>query len=100
MEIVDADRVIDDVVAIVICFPIGDAWLDAAASHPDSKASWVVVSAIILWGQISLAINGAAKFTCPNDQCVFEQTTAILVGEQSSLLFAHADIAVGQRRLK
>src|SRR5580700_231893 len=57
VEVVDVDGVPGDVIAEVIRFAI-DAGLDAAACHPDGEATRVMVTAIVIRRQRTLAIIG------------------------------------------
>ena len=73
VEIVDVDGVPDDVVAEVVGLAIY-AGFYAAAGHPDGKAAGVVVAAIVLFGEGTLAIVCAAEFAAPDDEGLVEQT--------------------------
>lgn len=57
---------IEDVVAVVVSFPIGDAGLDASACHPCGETTWVVITAVVGFGEGSLGVGGAAKFAAPD----------------------------------
>lgn len=61
LEVVDVDRVFDDVVAVVVGFAVGDARLDAAAGHPEGEAAAVVVAAVVGLGEGPLGVDGAAE---------------------------------------
>ena len=67
LQIVDIHRILGDVVAVIVRCAIGDAWLDAAAGHPDGKASGVMIAAIIVGSQFALAVHGTAEFPAPDD---------------------------------
>ena len=63
---------IRNVVPEVVRSSVADSRFDAAAGHPDGKASWVVISAVILRRQVALAVNGTTKFTAPDDERIFK----------------------------
>src|SRR4051812_42825112 len=48
IEVMNVDRVLGDVVAVVVCFAVDEARLYAAAGHPEGEAPAVVVAAVIV----------------------------------------------------
>jgi len=54
VEFVDVDRILDNVVAEVIGFAVDDAALDAAAGHPHTEVSRVVIAAVVFFGELTL----------------------------------------------
>src|SRR5205814_9116127 len=46
LQVVDVDGVFNNVIAIIIRLAETDAWLDAAARHPDAEAAWVMVAPV------------------------------------------------------
>src|SRR5437773_3105390 len=58
LQVVDVDRILRDVVGVIVGVAMDDSRLDATASHPHGKAAWMVVSPVIVFGQPSLAVNG------------------------------------------
>src|SRR5579872_918992 len=84
VQIVHVDRILGDVVAVIVGCAICDAGLDAAAGHPDGEAAWMVVAAVVVGGQLSLAVNGAAELTAPYDQRVVEQAALFQILHKSS----------------
>src|SRR5579863_7801859 len=73
MEVMNVDGIPDDVVAEIVRFAV-DTWLDAAAGHPNREAAGVMVPAIIIGRQLTLAIVGATKLSAPNDQGFVQQS--------------------------
>ncbi len=49
--------------------------LGASASEPDGEASWVVVAAVGFVGEFTLAVDGAAEFSAPDDEGVVEEAS-------------------------
>ena len=70
---------VDDIVAEVVGFPIDDSRLDAASRHPDGEAARVMVTAVVVSGQIALAVDRAAKFPAPDDERVIQKAAALKV---------------------
>ena len=66
VQVVDVDRVLDDVVAEVVGLAVGDAGLDPAAGQPDGEAAGMVVAAVVVGGQRALAVDRAAEFAAPD----------------------------------
>ena len=73
---------VGNVVAVVVGAAVGDARLHTAASHPHREASRMVVAAVVLTGQPTLAVDGPAKLTAPDNQGVVEQPTALEIPDQ------------------
>ena len=46
------------------------------------EASWMVVATIIGCGQVSLAVNGASKFSAPHDECIIQKSPLFQVSQQ------------------
>ena len=67
IEVIYVDRILDDVVAKVICLSVLDSAPNSSSGHPDGKALRVVVASVVFLSKFPLAINGASEFTTPND---------------------------------
>src|SRR6185369_12618358 len=74
VEVVNVHCVADDVVAEIVRFAVSQSGPDAAASEPDGKAARMMVAAIIVSREWTLAIDGSAELAAPDDECVVEQT--------------------------
>jgi hypothetical protein len=72
VEVVDVDRVADDIVAVVVGFAVGDSATDASSGHPHREAAWVMVSTVVGGGEISLAVDRSTKLATPDDESVVE----------------------------
>ncbi len=70
VKVVDVNRVLLHVVAEVVCFAEHDTGLDTAARHPLGVTAWVMVSAVVGFGESALAVNRASELATPNDQRV------------------------------
>ena len=77
VQVVDVDRVAGDVVAEVVGLAVGHARLDAAAGQPDGEAARMMVAAVVVGGQLALAVDGAAELAAPDDQRVVEQAALL-----------------------
>jgi len=82
IEVADRDRILDDVVTIIIGLAISDSLLNAAARHPCGVAAWMVIAPIVLFAQSSLAIDGATELTSPDNQRVIQQSTPFQIRDQ------------------
>ena len=72
VEVMDVYRVAGDVVGEVIGGAVGHSRLNASSGHPDSEASWVMVSTIVIFGQFALTVGGSSKFAAPDDERLVE----------------------------
>ena len=82
VQVVDVDRIADDVVAVVVGFAVGDARPDAAAGHPDGEAARVMIAAVVRGGQVALAVNRATELAAPDDERVVEQPAPLQIENQ------------------
>lgn len=67
---------VGDVVAVVVGSSVSDAGLNAAAGHPNGKASGMVVAAVVVLFESSLAIGCSSEFAAPNDEGFVEHAAA------------------------
>ena len=67
MKVVYMNRILCDIIAKLIRFTIHTR-LYTTTSHPDGKASWVMIAAIIGFLQLALAIIGSAKLSPPDNK--------------------------------
>ena len=82
VEIVHVDGVLGDVVAEVVRAAVGHAGFDSAASHPEGEAARVVITAVVVAGQLALAVGSSSKFSSPDHKCVVEHTSLFEVFDQ------------------
>src|ERR1017187_318364 len=103
MEIVDVHAVSGNTVAKWVGRAVGDARLDSAAGGPGGEAPGVMVAAVVVGRQLSLAVIGAAKLAPPQNEGIVEhaplfqilnQGRAGLVGFPALLTDAARQIAV------
>ena len=83
MEIVDVDRVFHNIIAEIVSFPINLATTTTSPRHPHRETAWMMVAAVVFFGQPPLRINCPAKLTTPNDQRLIEQTPLLQILNQS-----------------
>ena len=86
-----------DVETKVIRLPKRHARLDAAAGQPHAETARMMVAAILLMRELSLAIDGAAKFTTPNDQGLVQQAALLQVANRADCPWSTSDIAAASR---
>ena len=82
LEVVDVDRILDDVVREVVRLAVDDAALHTAAGHPDAVAAGMVVAAVVVGGEGSLRVDRAAELAAPDDQGFVEQAALLQVLNQ------------------
>ena len=73
IDVVDVNRVFDDVVTEVIGFAVDESLFYSAACHPHAEVSWMVIASIIVFGQRPLRVHRPAEFASPNNQRAIEQ---------------------------
>jgi len=71
IEIVDVHRIADDVVAIIVGLAVLDAAANAGPREPHAEATAVMVPAMIVRGELALAVDRPAKLAAPDHQRVF-----------------------------
>ena len=82
VEIPNMHGVLDDVVGELVGGSIHRTALRSTTGHPHGETSRMVIPTVVLLRNTALAVNGATKFTAPNDQRVVEQATLLEVGDQ------------------
>ena len=80
VQVTDVDRVLDDVVAEVICCAVGDPSAHTSTRHPNAEAATVVITPS---PQLALAIGATAKLSAPDHKRVVQQTALLEIGDQS-----------------
>ena len=79
LKVPDVHWILDDIVGIVVGATVRHPLLDAGSCKPHGEATWVMVPAVVVPCEGSLAIDGAPKFTAPDDQGVLQQTALLQV---------------------
>jgi len=89
VQIVHVDRSVGDVVAIVVSGAVADSRLDTASGQPHCETARMMIAAVIVGRQLSLAVDRAAEFSPPDDQRIIQQTSlACVYSLQGSALYA------------
>ena len=83
VEVVDVDRILGDVVAVVIGLAVADAGLDAAAGHPDGVVAAMMIAAVIVLLDLPLAVDRPPELAAPEHERVLEQAASLEVGDES-----------------
>ena len=83
LKVVNVDRVSGDVVAVIVRLSQDHARFHAATSHPHGKAAGVVIAAVIVLSQWTLAINRSAELPSPNHQSVVQHTPLFEILDES-----------------
>ena len=82
MEIVDVDRILDDVVAEIVGAADGDAGLDAAAGQPHRESARVMIAAEESRPVAVLVHRRPPELAAPDDERVVEQAALLEVAQQ------------------
>ena len=77
LKIMYVNGILDDIISQLVRFAVDDSRFYTASSHPDTKATRMVITAIITVLKRSLTIVGTSKFSTPDDQR-FIQHAAVL----------------------
>src|SRR5207302_11159581 len=65
-----------------VCDAVGNSGFGATASHPNRKATRMMVAAIVVFREATLAVNGAAEFAAPEYERVVEESAALQIGDE------------------
>ena len=82
VEVADVDGIFDDVVTELVSLAVGLARLDAATSHPHREAAGMVIASVVVLGERSLTVDGAAEFAAPDDEGVVEEASLLEVADE------------------
>src|SRR5688572_10103675 len=82
LQIMYVHRVRDDVVRVIIGLAKCHASLDAATREPDRKTAWVMISAVVVFSQLALAVDCPAELSPPHYQSVVEHSALLQVKDQ------------------
>src|SRR5215469_12596613 len=61
VEVAHVHRILHDVVAVLVRFSVRKPGAHSSADHPCGETSWVVVAAIVVLSQATLAVYGASE---------------------------------------
>src|SRR5208282_2514027 len=61
VQVMHVDGILDDVVAVVVGFSVGYAWLESFTRQPHGEAARMVVATIIGISQAALTVDGKLK---------------------------------------
>ena len=78
VKVVEVNLVLHRIIAVFVCGAVADSRFDATSSQEHCQGVGVVVSAVI-----ALCDRGAAEFSAPEHQCVFQKTTLLEVTDQA-----------------
>ena len=82
VQVMNAYAVFCNVDAVVVGATVVDSTLSSTPCHPQAKATRVMVPAVGFFRQLSLGIDGSAKFTTPNDKRIIEHASLLEVTQQ------------------
>ena len=84
IQVVDMDRIADDVVSVVVGLAVNDSGPDPPAGHPNRVTTAVVVAAVIVLHS-PLAVDGPSELPPPDDERVVEHAPGLEVGQKRRL---------------
>src|SRR5262249_31352295 len=96
LQVVHVDRLLGDVVAVVVSGANGGAGLYTAACHPDGEAAGMVVTSVVVFREASLAIDSPAEFPAPDYQGVIEHAALLQVADERCGRLVSLLTALGQ----
>tara|TARA_Y100000588_G_C13553420_1_gene627221 strand:- start:216 stop:419 length:204 start_codon:yes stop_codon:yes gene_type:complete len=65
MEVVNMNRIFDNIVRKVICFTVSHSRLNSATRHPHSETTRMMVSAIYFLSEFTLAVYASSELAPP-----------------------------------
>ena len=77
VEVVNVDRIFDDIVAVIVGPAIADTGFDSSTGHPNRVAAPMMIAAVIVLFNFALAIDRAPEFAAPDYQRVIQQTALL-----------------------
>ena len=72
LQVVDVNGVLGNVDAVIVGLAVGDTPTHSATGEPVGEAVGMMVAAIGSLGELALAVNGAAKFSAPDNESIVE----------------------------
>ncbi len=83
LHVVHVNRILDDVVGIVVSAAQTHAGLHAAAGKPHREAARMMIAPVVVGSELSLGIHGTAEFPTPDYERIFQQAALLQVLNQS-----------------
>ena len=83
VQFIEMYRVFRDVIAEVICFPVGHSRLNATTGHPHAEVTGVVIASVIFPGQFTLTVGGTSEFSTEDHESVLEHPPFLEVLDES-----------------
>lgn len=77
VQIMNVNRLVDNVVAEIIGFAVDNTRFDTATCHPFGVATWMMVTTVIGFRQATLAIDRSAKFSAPDYEGIIKHATLL-----------------------
>src|SRR5882762_3046485 len=82
VKIANMDGVFGNIIRHLVSLAVDETWFDSSTCHPDAETTRMMIAAIILFGELALAVDGAAEFSTPNHQSVFQHAPLLEVLDQ------------------
>src|SRR5688500_7061459 len=84
VEIIHVHRVLRYVVSKIIGFTIADTGFDPTAGHPNGVTLRMMITPIVIYAEVSLAIVCSSEFTTPDNKRLIQQASLLQVHHKCS----------------
>ncbi len=78
IQVVNVDRLLNDVIAKIIRTPVNKSGLDATSGKPHAKAATMMVATIVVL-QSPLAVDSTTKLSAPHNERILKQAASLQV---------------------
>ena len=79
VQVVDVNRIFDDVVAEVVGLAVNDSGPNAAARHPFCVTPRMMIASVVRLGKSALAVDRSPKLATPDDERVVEHAALLQI---------------------
>src|SRR5215475_12637979 len=79
LQVMNVDRIANDVVAVIVGLTKREAFFDASARKPHGEIARVVIAPIIRLCQLALAVNCPPELTAPHNKSIIKQSDSLQI---------------------
>src|SRR5262245_16344711 len=83
LQVMNMNRITDDVVTVIVGLTQRESFFDASASQPHREIAWMMIAPIVHLCQLTLAVNCPPEFPAPDYKCLIEQAESLQILDQS-----------------
>jgi len=84
VQVMNMNAVLYDVVTKVISFTMNDTRLNTSSRHPFGEATRMVISTIIFFRELTLAVHSPTEFSTPNHKSVIQHASLFEIFDKCS----------------